>query len=248
MTSIHPTNCTKNNPQSTLTQNFKWECSYYISYTTMCPVLIFSDYIFLAGIANVYAGQPLDTVKVKMQAFPSLYKSGTKCFSDTLRSDGIRGLYAGTQFILITCPSTFSWNGLSRLEYLHWIFDSRGTVLDSHLNNDQHKSISYTTCPVLILSDYIVLALKHWCISCLNHALVWCFRHRWRKCRNGKALDHCYIAMSYSRMIKFKHFSAYYILMMKRRIIYEMFLILQMFCSRLKFVVNMLEFAELRSN
>lgn len=50
----------------------------------------------IGGIANVYAGQPLDTVKVKMQAFPGLYRSGVTCFRDTFILDGIRGLYAGT--------------------------------------------------------------------------------------------------------------------------------------------------------
>uniref|UniRef100_A0A914XS63 Mitochondrial ornithine transporter 1 n=2 Tax=Plectus sambesii TaxID=2011161 RepID=A0A914XS63_9BILA len=48
------------------------------------------------GIANVYTGQPLDTVKVKMQTFPHLYQSSVKCFTETFRADGIRGLYAGT--------------------------------------------------------------------------------------------------------------------------------------------------------
>ncbi|XP_033211559.1 mitochondrial ornithine transporter 1 [Belonocnema kinseyi] len=51
----------------------------------------------LGGIALVYVGQPLDTIKVKMQTFPQLYKGMTDCFMKTLKSDGIaRGLYAGT--------------------------------------------------------------------------------------------------------------------------------------------------------
>ncbi|XP_020280885.1 mitochondrial ornithine transporter 1 isoform X2 [Pseudomyrmex gracilis] len=51
----------------------------------------------LGGVALVYVGQPLDTVKVKMQTFPSLYKGMVNCFLRTLRTDGIaRGLYAGT--------------------------------------------------------------------------------------------------------------------------------------------------------
>ncbi|KAH7731621.1 Protein T10F2.2 [Aphelenchoides avenae] len=50
----------------------------------------------IGGIANVYAGQPLDTVKVKMQTFPKIYGNWQKCFMETLRMDGIRGLYAGT--------------------------------------------------------------------------------------------------------------------------------------------------------
>lgn len=57
-------------------------------------------YVFLlskGGTACVYAGQPLDTIKVKMQMFPHLYTSALKCGVETLRKDGIyRGLYAGT--------------------------------------------------------------------------------------------------------------------------------------------------------
>uniref|UniRef100_A0A0R3RGZ9 Mitochondrial ornithine transporter 1 n=1 Tax=Elaeophora elaphi TaxID=1147741 RepID=A0A0R3RGZ9_9BILA len=50
----------------------------------------------VGGIVNVAAGQPLDTVKVKMQTFPTLYPKGVLCFKSILRIDGIRGLYAGT--------------------------------------------------------------------------------------------------------------------------------------------------------
>ncbi|KAF7995134.1 hypothetical protein HCN44_004606 [Aphidius gifuensis] len=51
----------------------------------------------MGGIALVYVGQPLDTVKVKMQTFPNLYKGMVNCFLKTLKTDGLtRGLYAGT--------------------------------------------------------------------------------------------------------------------------------------------------------
>ncbi|KAI6177657.1 hypothetical protein M3Y97_00931900 [Aphelenchoides bicaudatus] len=50
----------------------------------------------LGGVANVYAGQPLDTVKVKMQTFPKLYSNWIGCLRDTFKLDGVRGLYAGT--------------------------------------------------------------------------------------------------------------------------------------------------------
>ncbi|XP_076641006.1 mitochondrial ornithine transporter 1 [Halictus rubicundus] len=51
----------------------------------------------LGGIALVYVGQPLDTVKVKMQTFPSMYSGMVNCIIKTLKTDGIiRGLYAGT--------------------------------------------------------------------------------------------------------------------------------------------------------
>ncbi|KAH9391173.1 hypothetical protein TYRP_006769 [Tyrophagus putrescentiae] len=49
------------------------------------------------GTANVLVGQPLDTIKVKMQTFPHLYSNTVICFRQTLAKDGIRrGLYAGT--------------------------------------------------------------------------------------------------------------------------------------------------------
>lgn len=46
-------------------------------------------------IYDCILGQPLDTVKVKMQTFPSLYSNWIKCFNKTFQLDGIRGLYAG---------------------------------------------------------------------------------------------------------------------------------------------------------
>merc|ERR1711872_737272 len=56
---------------------------------------------FVAGsvgaATSVYVGQPLDTLKVKMQTFPTLYPNLPTCFKQTLAKEGIvRGLYAGT--------------------------------------------------------------------------------------------------------------------------------------------------------
>lgn len=51
----------------------------------------------MGAVASVYVGQSLDTVKVKMQTFPTLYKNALDCFIKTYKQDGIaRGLYAGT--------------------------------------------------------------------------------------------------------------------------------------------------------
>lgn len=51
----------------------------------------------LGGVASVYVGQPLDTVKVKMQTFPKMYTNAWLCFRVTLKQEGVvRGLYAGT--------------------------------------------------------------------------------------------------------------------------------------------------------
>lgn len=49
------------------------------------------------GIAHVYTGQPLDTIKVKMQTFPKQYSNMLQCLFETFKKEGIRrGLYAGT--------------------------------------------------------------------------------------------------------------------------------------------------------
>jgi len=51
----------------------------------------------LGATASVYVGQPLDTLKVKMQTFPKLYPNLPICFKQTLANEGVvRGLYAGT--------------------------------------------------------------------------------------------------------------------------------------------------------
>ena len=55
-----------------------------------------------AGTACVFAGQPFDTVKVKMQVFPDLYRNAWDCFKRTLKEERFRGLYAGTGPALVT--------------------------------------------------------------------------------------------------------------------------------------------------
>lgn len=62
----------------------------------LCFAFVVMDFVSISGgIANVYAGQPLDTVKVKMQTFPHLYTNSVRCLITTFQKDGIRGLYAG---------------------------------------------------------------------------------------------------------------------------------------------------------
>ncbi|XP_023680481.1 mitochondrial ornithine transporter 1-like [Paramormyrops kingsleyae] len=50
----------------------------------------------IGGAACVFSGQPLDTAKVKMQTFPSLYRGFLHCFLSTYKQEGLRGLYQGT--------------------------------------------------------------------------------------------------------------------------------------------------------
>ena len=49
----------------------------------------------VAGTACVYAGQPFDTIKVKMQVSPHLYRSTLQCLKDMTKKDGFKGFYAG---------------------------------------------------------------------------------------------------------------------------------------------------------
>ncbi|XP_027840143.1 mitochondrial ornithine transporter 1-like [Aphis gossypii] len=50
----------------------------------------------LAGVAVVLVGQPLDTVKTKLQTFRGLYTGPVQCLAHTYRKSGLRGLYAGS--------------------------------------------------------------------------------------------------------------------------------------------------------
>jgi len=50
----------------------------------------------LGGIISLYSTHPLDTAKVKMQTFPSQYKTMYSSLTQTFKSHGIRGLYSGS--------------------------------------------------------------------------------------------------------------------------------------------------------
>ena len=51
---------------------------------------------YLGATASVYIGQPLDTIKTKLQTFPNRYKNFVDCAQKIFYKDGIHGLYAGT--------------------------------------------------------------------------------------------------------------------------------------------------------
>ncbi|NP_001041345.1 mitochondrial ornithine transporter 1 isoform X3 [Rattus norvegicus] len=53
------------------------------------------------GTACVLTGQPFDTMKVKMQTFPDLYRGLTDCCLRTYSQVGFRGFYKGTSPALI---------------------------------------------------------------------------------------------------------------------------------------------------
>ncbi|GAA5800466.1 hypothetical protein HPULCUR_005896 [Helicostylum pulchrum] len=51
----------------------------------------------VGGWAQVIVGQPLDTIKVRLQTQPSppLYKNATDCFRQLVKQEGPKGLYRG---------------------------------------------------------------------------------------------------------------------------------------------------------
>ncbi|XP_037599381.1 mitochondrial ornithine transporter 1 isoform X3 [Cebus imitator] len=60
-----------------------------------------SSVLIPGGTACVLTGQPFDTMKVKMQTFPELYRGLTDCCLKTYSQVGFRGFYKGTSPALI---------------------------------------------------------------------------------------------------------------------------------------------------
>ena len=71
-------------------------------------VKLISNVSILGGVVCVYAGQPLDTIKVKMQTFPTMYRGMLHCCYSTLSNEGISGLYKGTTPALLCTVSDCS--------------------------------------------------------------------------------------------------------------------------------------------
>ena len=44
----------------------------------------------IGGTACAYVGQPMDTVKTKIQTYPHLYRSAVQCAMDTVNKEGFR--------------------------------------------------------------------------------------------------------------------------------------------------------------
>nr|XP_020651589.1 mitochondrial ornithine transporter 1-like [Pogona vitticeps] len=53
------------------------------------------------GVACVLSGQPFDTIKVKMQTFPAMYRGFFDCSVKTYQQEGMYGLYQGTMPALL---------------------------------------------------------------------------------------------------------------------------------------------------
>jgi len=89
----------------------------------------------VAGMVNVFIGQPLDTVKLKMQTFSIFYKDWIHCFSETYRLDGIkRGLYSGT------VPSLIANVAENMILFGAYGYCQKRVALMSGIENTEHMS------------------------------------------------------------------------------------------------------------
>jgi len=50
---------------------------------------------YLGGVCGIIVGHPFDTIKVRLQTRPDVYKSGTDAFRSIIKTEGPRGLFKG---------------------------------------------------------------------------------------------------------------------------------------------------------
>lgn len=55
------------------------------------------------GLVDVLVGQPLNTVKVKMQLFPKKVQRHGRLLAENGEDAKLHGLYAGTVLVLVSC-------------------------------------------------------------------------------------------------------------------------------------------------
>lgn len=55
----------------------------------------------LFDIVGIITGQPLDTIKVRIQTEPGVYKSAYECFTKTVQNEGVLSLYKGMSAPLV---------------------------------------------------------------------------------------------------------------------------------------------------
>lgn len=68
----------------------------------------------MGGGAATFATHWLDTIKVKMQSFPTLYRTTGSCFVDTYRHEGLHGLYQGA------VPALFGHAGKAAIVFMSY--------------------------------------------------------------------------------------------------------------------------------
>eukprot|EP01098_Paradermamoeba_levis_P010078 TRINITY_DN4217_c0_g7_i1.p1 TRINITY_DN4217_c0_g7~~TRINITY_DN4217_c0_g7_i1.p1 ORF type:complete len:363 (-),score=68.98 TRINITY_DN4217_c0_g7_i1:367-1392(-) len=69
-------------------------------------VVLLTDFLnaSISGMTGVVVGQPLDTVKIRMQLDPQQYPTAMQCISITLKREKIQGLYKGLLSPMMSVP------------------------------------------------------------------------------------------------------------------------------------------------
>ena len=62
----------------------------------------------VGGMSLVFVGHPLDTIKVKLQTTSGVYNGMSDCIRQTIKQDGIKGLYRGMAVPLAGIPPIFA--------------------------------------------------------------------------------------------------------------------------------------------
>ncbi|CAM0143210.1 carnitine transporter [Umbelopsis sp. WA50703] len=86
------------------------------------------------GIASVLVGQPFDLVKVRLQTTEGIYKSTFDCFAQTIKKDGILGLYRGMSTPLVGVTPIFAVS--------FWSYDLGKKLVYAATPNREHHQLS----------------------------------------------------------------------------------------------------------
>lgn len=117
------------------------------------------------GAACVLAGQPFDTIKVKMQTFPGVHRGVFQCLGNTIRAEGFRALYAGSASSFLSNiaenSALFLFYGQSR-EFIRFL---SGTQTCAELSVAQNASAGALSA---VFSSLIVSPLE--LIKCRQQA------------------------------------------------------------------------------
>ncbi|KAG2185539.1 hypothetical protein INT44_002332 [Umbelopsis vinacea] len=86
------------------------------------------------GVCSVLVGQPFDLVKVRLQTTEGIYKSTFDCFAQTIKKDGITGLYRGMSTPLVGVTPIFAVS--------FWSYDLGKKLVYMATPNRESKSLS----------------------------------------------------------------------------------------------------------
>ena len=109
----------------------------------------------IGGGTATYSTHWLDTIKVKMQASPTAYPNGMCCLKDTLKVEGVKGLYQGATPALVghTCKAAivFTCYGLCEEAVKNLMHDSYNELtVAQHATAGAMTGIlaSFILCPI----------------------------------------------------------------------------------------------------